>query len=117
MKRLVSMLLTIAMLFTLAGCELSEDIITTSTEASTTETAIPPQNNDTTERKPIRKAPSLLPLQKTRNRRILHPPQKTRNRRILHPLRYQNIRALRSTILMWVRQMPPSCFATVRLCS
>ncbi len=49
MKRLVSMLLTIAMLFTLAGCELSEDIITTSTEASTTETAIPPQNNDTTE--------------------------------------------------------------------
>ena len=48
MKRLASMLLVIAMLFTLAGCELSEDIITTPAEASTTETAIPPQSNDKT---------------------------------------------------------------------
>ncbi len=48
MKRLASMLLVIAMLFTLAGCELSEDIITTPAEASTTETAIPPQSSDTT---------------------------------------------------------------------
>ena len=48
MKRLASVLLVIAMLFTLAGCELSEDIITTPAEASTTETANPPQNSETT---------------------------------------------------------------------
>lgn len=49
MKRLATVLLVIAMLFTLAGCELSKDIITTPAEASTTETANPPQNSETTE--------------------------------------------------------------------
>ncbi len=52
MKRFASMLLIIAMLFTLAGCELSKDIITTQAEASATETATPPQSNDTTGQTP-----------------------------------------------------------------
>lgn len=49
MKRLASVLLVIAMLFALAGCELSEDIVTTPAEPSTTETVDPPQNSETTE--------------------------------------------------------------------
>lgn len=120
MKRLATVLLVIAMLVTLAGCELSEDIITTPAEASTTETANPPQNSETTEQtalpsKSDEKAQAARKQQRKASPLLLR--QKARDRQILRPLSYKIIRALKSTILMLVRLMPPSSFATVRPCS